>query len=485
MVRTIAAVVCIALSASLLVGPAQAAPSPDHFVATGSMAVAREAAVATLNSDGTVIVFGGRNGDTIADSTSIYDPATGTFRAGPTMEVPRVGAVAAGLPNGTTLIAAGDTGSGLTASAQTYNPATDSLTTTGSLDTAINSPLGIALGDGRVLVAGGANGPGAVRTSQTYSLGEGIAGGFTVTYQLNVARVSAATTRLANGDVLIAGGRNNDGVLKSAELFSRFGATYEAVGAMNTPRRDAGSALLPDGRVLIVGGADGAGAVASTELYDPATGSFTPGPPLARARTLANVIPLPDGRVLVAGGTSGSGGISSSGLDSTEIYDPTADAFSPGPQMTAARGNATATILDDGRVLIVGGTDAQGSALSSAEIFTPKSTTPSPAPVPPQPAVVPVPAVAIGCSALPAKIKRSGKTTLLAAACATSGGAAITTTVTRLGKKRGSFAVTRSASGKVAITTKKAKGLRLKITRAAAATPGYTSYQSSQTYRIR
>jgi hypothetical protein len=65
---------------------------------------------------------------------------------------------------------------------------------------------------------------------------------------------------------------------------------------------------------------------------------------------------LTDGRVLVAGGRVSStptGNISSTAT--TELTDATGTTFAAGPAMFAPRDNHTATLLADGRVLLVGG----------------------------------------------------------------------------------------------------------------------------------
>jgi len=82
---------------------------------------------------------------------------------------------------------------------------------------------------------------------------------------------------------------------------------------------------------------------------------------------------LNDGRVLVCGGTvdANIGGV----LASAEIFDPATRKFSATGSMTAARMGQTATVLRDGRVLIAGGVRNIGfrTALASAEIYDPKS----------------------------------------------------------------------------------------------------------------
>src|SRR2546426_9425377 len=83
---------------------------------------------------------------------------------------------------------------------------------------------------------------------------------------------------------------------------------------------------------------------------------------------------LRDGRVVVIGGTNGVGP-----LASLEIYDPTTRTFSPAPSALAvARQDHTATLLPDGRVLVAGGSDSSG-ALDSGELYDPTAGTVSPA----------------------------------------------------------------------------------------------------------
>jgi hypothetical protein len=85
---------------------------------------------------------------------------------------------------------------------------------------------------------------------------------------------------------------------------------------------------------------------------------------------------LADGRVLVVGGDDGTEG----GLASAELYDPTTGTFRLTGSMETPRQNHTATLLSDGRVLVVGG-DAFHTyglplghkLLDSAELYDPKT----------------------------------------------------------------------------------------------------------------
>lgn len=85
------------------------------------------------------------------------------------------------------------------------------------------------------------------------------------------------------------------------------------------------------------------------------------------ARSVHTATLLNDGRVLIAGGF----GAGQKSLASTEIYDPATKTFSAGPDMSSPRHSHSATRLPDGRVLIAGGYDTD--YLDNAEIFDPKT----------------------------------------------------------------------------------------------------------------
>ena len=75
---------------------------------------------------------------------------------------------------------------------------------------------------------------------------------------------------------------------------------------------------------------------------------------------------LSDGRVLITGGWNGS-----EPLASAELYDPKTGTFKATGSMTTVRDNQSATALSDGRVLIAGGVDADVAEIASAELYDP------------------------------------------------------------------------------------------------------------------
>jgi hypothetical protein len=122
-------------------------------------------------------------------------------------------------------------------------------------------------------------------------------------------------------------------------------------GTMAEPRILSTATLLQDGRVLVVGGiASDRTAVASAEIWDPATRQFSPAGTLARPRIGHAATLLEDGRVLIVGGEGGREAVPAS---PTEVWDPATGAFTTVGTMPALPSGLTATTLTDGRVLIV------------------------------------------------------------------------------------------------------------------------------------
>ena len=185
--------------------------------------------------------------------------------------------------------------------------------------------------------------------------------------RLAVPRTGHAATPLADGRILITGGRDNAGIIvATAEVFDPANETSTAVAILNTPRIDHTATLLADGRVLIAGGTSASGALTSVEIFDPANpgaGFRVLSATMGAARTRHTATRLHNGTVLIAGGDAAG---------SAEIFNPTTETFSSALlAMAAPRIGHTATLFSDDSVLLAGGnTDSMEYFSSIDQTFT-------------------------------------------------------------------------------------------------------------------
>jgi hypothetical protein len=330
--------------------------APGQLAPTGSTTFARFSHTATLLGNGKVLVAGGmaRNGVWL-DSAELYDPANGRFTMTGPMHSQRAGATATVLPNGNVLIAGGNDGSGKSlASAEIYDPATGNFSATGSMTTPRGHAIAILLKTGKVLIAGGsaAGDDEELTSSELY---DPATGHFTRTGSMHHPRGSFTAVALKDGRVLVAGGMSsgyypNRKIEATAEIYDPETERFTETGSMEFPRYKQGAALLPDGRILVAGGSNEIGrqiTYSSTEIFDPQTGKFSAGPRLksARFKLLSGVVALNDGRILLAGGA-----------ERPEVYDAARGVFTElGGAPLDGYLFSTATLLRDGRVLLVDG----------------------------------------------------------------------------------------------------------------------------------
>ena len=238
------------------------------------------------------------------------------------------------------------------------------------------------LASGQILVAGGLTQPGgATRSAELYNPGANppATGQSAATGSLGTARYGHSATALADGTVLVAGGVDASGLpLQSAEIYNpgNQGGSFAATPPMAAPRYLHTATLLQDHTVLLTGGVPplgGTAPLASAEIYDPVHNTFTATGTMTVARQghTATLLPsgtgLPAGTVLITGGLGPGGTV----LDSAELYDPGSGTFTAldpahGGTMLRPRSSHSATLLDDGTVLLAG-----GSGGPDAEVFDP------------------------------------------------------------------------------------------------------------------
>jgi hypothetical protein len=243
----------------------------------------------------------------------------------------------------------------------------------------------VALTDGSVLVGGGVDSGGAVLAgTESYSPQSGQ---FTVmNASLAHARTHAQAIEIAGIGTLVLGGLDGSGVpIAAGELYLESQAQFLSVSDSRLEGR-VGHRLveLPDGRVFLSGGKNSDGTVLGTTLiiYVASDGSYqiTDGSNLTDARR--------EHATVVAGGVpmvfGGYDDCVTPPCPSTGRPLATIETLPLGrtgekidTTLKTARAGATASLLEDGTILIVGGVGADETPLATAEVFNPvdRSTT--------------------------------------------------------------------------------------------------------------
>jgi hypothetical protein len=96
-------------------------------------------------------------------------------------------------------------------------------------------------------------------------------------------------------------------------------------------------------------------------------GTWSPAGVLPRAVSEVDLVPLQNGRILIAGGTGTDG----APVAATQLFDPAGDSWSAEPALGTARRRHATTRLSDGRVLVTGGQGDQAAPLTSVEVLDP------------------------------------------------------------------------------------------------------------------
>jgi N-acetylneuraminic acid mutarotase len=250
------------------------------------------------------------------------------------------------------------------ASAELYDPSTGEWSSAGVMVQARRWASATLLEDGRVLVAGGLDATKAgVQELDTAEIYDPSTGEWSATSSMEQVH-AAHSTAVMDGKVLVVG-------KFMAELYDPSTGTWSSAGKPVRERALGTTAdVLEDGRVLVTGGQYQQGgwtginaSVRNVEIYDPSSGVWTAVESMSEPRENHPSVQLEDGTVMVLGDRS------------TEIYDPVTGLWTDTGKMKRSRGQlSTATLLSDGRVLIVGGksdTDDGVRGVADVEIYDP------------------------------------------------------------------------------------------------------------------
>lgn len=239
-----------------------------------------------------------------------------------------------------------------------------------SLGTARSGAVVVPLANGRFLLVGGTSKLGAALAST--EIVDPAADTSTPGPTLALARVEHTATLLADGRVLVAGGKGTKGAETSAEILDLANGTTSAAAALPYDVASHTATRLADGRVFLAGGFNQyGGAYPFTAIYDPNANTWTKGPSLLVARGLHTATALPDGSVLLAGGRgTGLRGATGTPNGALERFVPQTNAIVSAGSLVEHRAGHTASLLADGSVLFTGG-DGEDGATDSAEILRP------------------------------------------------------------------------------------------------------------------
>lgn len=312
-------------------------PDDGTWSSAGNMAAPRAGFRLTLLPNGKVLASGGinttSNTTTYLTSAEIFDPNLKTWSPAGNLQTGRVAHVATLLTNGLVLVAGGFNNSGgQLASAEVYDPNLNTWTPTNSMNSAHYGATAALLPDGDVLVAAGDDQTGSPTSAEVFHMASGT---WTQTTTMIAPRDTHAMALLANGLVLVAGGYGISGVLNQAELFNSSGASWSPTGSMMATRRALTMTLLTNGFVLAAGG-DSVGN--SAELFNPNTGTWAfTSSQMHTPRDLHTATLLANGAVLIVGGNIGSGPTNSAELYSQTIGSLTVTINPPGAVTAGAQ----------------------------------------------------------------------------------------------------------------------------------------------------
>ncbi len=349
---------CLAVLAAVLFGqPSEvgaAGPGKVEYRSGGSLVLARQAHQATALRDGTILITGGLDrvyGDTEPHPPAeVYDPRTGQSRLVGDMLYPRNSHAATLLNDGTVLITGGADGDSVVHRAEIYDPLTETFRPGDVTRTAWMGHVATPLMDGSVLLSGSGLNDGYELWDPTFGFrptGDGCALGGGVVVPIGITTVLIATR----------GGTEQ-------LLDTTTGTCRRLDGPFAQHRFESGVRLLPSGDVLLIGSFIRSTSVANSftahpmaYLFDITTGEFrqVEDPPHSGLIQWDGLTRLQGDMALVLFSRWGDGPFTAS-------FDAATGRFTAAASPAGTRGIFRVTAVDGGDVVITGGYNIADSA---------------------------------------------------------------------------------------------------------------------------
>jgi hypothetical protein len=288
-------------------------PGSDRWSAADSLNKPRKSFATVALRDGRAMVLGGINPDDQPySSTKIFDPVTETWSDGPLLEQAIGEPSAAVLADGSVMALRpyffGETGS--PTAVELLGPARDAWRTAEEVGIYVSEV--VPLLDGGVLVAGGAfeSPPLLYRYDATADRWSFLPAPIDAVSSFDHGNFGRLVP-LRDGSVLVlsvAVSGADAFPSRRVERLDLASGRWAVAASMSTAREGVATTVLADGRVLVAGGVafhpngEVAGAVATTEIYDPVADAWAAGPDLLEPRKDGAALLLEDGSVLILGG---------------------------------------------------------------------------------------------------------------------------------------------------------------------------------------
>jgi serine/threonine protein kinase/N-acetylneuraminic acid mutarotase len=326
-------------------------------------------AVADIQVDGTIWIFGGLSADgAVSGRHEGYDPAIDNWKGGDDLPVPVQHAMSATWQDNPVVLGGmRSDGANKLVTDQVWRVVNSRWVELPRMLQPRAAAAAVAVGD-RIIVAGGVDANGALlKTTEIFD-------GTSWTLGAEIPTPRQMLAGASDGRLMYAvGGTNGDSDLATVEAYDPAANTWTSLAALPQPRSDLGVAIA-DGRLVAVGGLSAGQVLKSVAMLDLATKTWAALPDMGTPRHGMAVAAVAHSVYAVGGSTD----VGNSQLTSSaEAVKLAPRKLQPAAQWRALADAPTARLMSawtvlDGKIWIFGGLRA-GTALDTVESYDPRT----------------------------------------------------------------------------------------------------------------